>query len=168
MKEQLVFLYDYNRWASGLMWRAIAQLNEEQWLRPQAYSRGSVHDQVVHMMYAPARWFHSLAGKPGQADLQPERFPHWQEAQTCWDELWRANEAFVAGCTEEDLQQVMAWGPTSRGYQGYTPYWQILTHLVTHTLDHRAQIFMMMNTEFGVETPEQDIFYYFYEQGLSA
>jgi uncharacterized damage-inducible protein DinB len=168
MKEQLDFLYAYNRWASELMWTAIHQLTEEQWQRPMDYSQGSVHDHVVHMMYAPTRWLYSLQGHGKMPALEPKQFFHWREAETRWEGLWNDLYTFVFAMQEDELQRVIPWGPSSRGFQGNTPVWQILTHLVTHTLDHRAQIFMLMNTQFGVATPEQDIFFYFNELGESA
>jgi uncharacterized damage-inducible protein DinB len=168
MKEQIDFLYAYNRWASKLMWTAIHQLTEEQWQRPQQYSQGSVHDQVVHMMHGPARWLYYINGVGEKPILEPKQFPLWQDAEKHWDHLWEGYHAVVSGLREEDLQRVIPWGPSRRGFQGNTPVWQILTHLVTHTLDHRAQIFVLMNTQFGVTTPEQDIYFYFNELGESA
>jgi uncharacterized damage-inducible protein DinB len=168
MKEQIDFLYNYTRWASRLMWKAIHQLNEEQWQRPQAYSVGSVHDQVVHMMYAPTRWLYTLRGQGKMPSLEPQLFPNWREAEIRWDELWNDLYAFVFALQEDELKQVISWGPSSRGFQGKTPVWQVLTHLTTHTLDHRSQIFLLMNTQFGINTPEQDIFFYFNELGETS
>jgi uncharacterized damage-inducible protein DinB len=159
MKEQIVFLFDYNAWASALMWQAIHPLSAEQWLQPQPYSIGSVHDQVTHIMDASTRWLHTLQGDtlPG---YEPALFADWREAERQWHTQWKEIDQYIHDLSEEGLYESVSWGPTRRGMRGLTPRWQVLTHVANHATDHRSQVLMNLNTQFGIPTPEQDVIFY--------
>ncbi|MBI9049419.1 MAG: DinB family protein [Anaerolineaceae bacterium] len=160
MKQQIDFLFAYNGWASALLWQAINQLNDEQWSAGQSYSVGSVCDHIIHVIYASKRWLTMMQGRKVRDPLVPSDFPHIKDAEARWIRDWTMINQYVAGLNDAGLEEEIEWGPTSRGYQGSTPRWQILNHMANHAMDHRSQILMVLNTQFGIKTPEQDMIFY--------
>jgi uncharacterized damage-inducible protein DinB len=160
MKQQIDFLYAYHAWASGLMWQAIKQLDDEQWSAGQSYSVGSVCDHMIHVIYASMSWVTMMQGRDVRDPLVPSDFPHITDAEQRWERDWTLINQYVTGLDEDALQEKIHWGPTSRKYEGNTPRWQLLNHLANHAMDHRTQVLMVLNTQFGVATPEQDMIFY--------
>jgi uncharacterized damage-inducible protein DinB len=164
MKKYIDFICAYTNWASELMWKTLHQLTDEQWQEPQAYSVGSVRDQVLHMMYVSMRWLSMLQQSDDRLEYKAEDFPTVQSAEERWHELWVEFYQYVVTLDDEDLLENIAWGPTRREFEGVTPRWQLLSHLINHNMDHRSQIFMTLNTKFGVKTPEQDMIFYIMQE----
>ena len=160
MKQQIDFLYAYNDWASDLMWKAINELDDEQWSAGQSYSVGSICDHIIHVIYASMRWITMMQGRDVRDPLVPSDFPHIGDAQNRWQKDWIMINQYVHGLDDEALQERIHWGPTSRKFEGNTPRWQLLNHLANHAMDHRSQVFMILNTQFDIKTPEQDMIFY--------
>ena len=164
MKKQIDFLCAYTQWASELMWQALRQLSDDQWQEPQAYSVGSLREQVTHVMYASMRWLYRLQLSNCHPDFTAEDFPTVASAEERWHELWVEIYQVLFMLDDDDLEEVIAWGPTGHGYAGETPRWQLITHLMNHVMDHRSQMFMIMNTQYGIETPEQDVLFFIMQE----
>ncbi|MBI9049420.1 MAG: DinB family protein [Anaerolineaceae bacterium] len=163
MKQQIDFLYSYNQWSNERMWLSIVELTDEQWCAEQHYSLGSVHDHIVHIMYATTRWTYTLRGFGKMPALEPQIFPKIVAAHNRWQELWEEINGYVFALAAQDLQQECQWGLPRRNISGRTPLWQLLHHLANHAMDHRTQVLMILHTQFGIQTPEQDIIFYMNE-----
>ncbi len=46
-------LFGYNFWADRKLWDCIMQLSEEQFTRDLEFSRGSLRNQIIHVMGGP-------------------------------------------------------------------------------------------------------------------
>src|SRR4051794_37913042 len=60
--EPLEILLLHDRWATVQMLDACGRLAEEQFHRPFAIGRGSLHDTLTHVIAAMRAWTESLAG----------------------------------------------------------------------------------------------------------
>lgn len=160
MKKQIDFLCAYTQWASELMWQALRQLSDEQWREPQDYSVGSVCEQITHVMYASMRWLSMLQLSDIRPEFTAEDFPTVASAEERWHEIWIEIYQYLFILDQEDLEEEIVWGPTSKGLAGETPRWQLISHMMNHVTDHRTQVFMLINTQYGIQTPEKDMIFY--------
>jgi uncharacterized damage-inducible protein DinB len=152
--------YDYHFGMNRFLWNSyITQLSEEQFVQPLDYSRGSVRDQIVHIMDADTAWFSGLRGDDFPEDLDPATFADQQAVREHWDGLEQMMRDYLAGLRDEMLF-VRPW-PEGEDKDLYL--WQVLLHVVNHGTDHRAQILRSLH-DLGVETTSQDYVFYIYER----
>ena len=85
--ESIQLLFSYNYWAFERVWACIAQLTDDQFTRPVDYSRGSIRNQVVHLMSATQRWVYRLQHIEPPPRLVFEDFTTLAQTRTKWDEL---------------------------------------------------------------------------------
>jgi uncharacterized damage-inducible protein DinB len=156
-----VFEYDY--WAFEKVWDCANQLTDEQFVQELGYSRGSIRNQVIHMMSATQRWIIRLRGGTPGPHLAYEDFSTRAATKVKWDELRAETLDYVNSLGEADLDGVIYWQLPDRGMDAENTRWEILLHAANHATDHRAQILAMLNQQFGIQTPEQDLLFYLLE-----
>lgn len=143
-------LYDYHFTVNMRIWkRCIAGLTEEQFLRANAYSVGSVRDQTVHMMSVDDRWFCGLRGEALPDFLDPSDYPNRERVRHDWDTVEDRMREYLAGLTDEDLQADFE----------HMKVWQVLLHVANHGTDHRAQLLSLLN-QLGMVTFPQDFIFH--------
>lgn len=157
-------LFQHMRWANHRMWGCVMQLSDEQYVQPLEYSIGSIQRQTVHTMGVEYWWPEYLRGGETKF-LRVKEFPDRAAVRARWDEIEAANLAYVAALTMDDLQREIMppFGPDDRKP---LRVWQVLTQVVMHSHDHRAQIMAMLHG-FGVVGVEQDYIGYLFEQMLT-
>ena len=68
--EDVRRLFAYNAWAFDRVLSCIEQITDEQFLEDVDYSRGSVRNQMLHIVTGMERWMQRLKGEspgPGPA-----------------------------------------------------------------------------------------------------
>lgn len=145
---QTLFAYHYELY--DRVWDSIDGLTKAQFMQEDAYSRGSLHHQMLHVANADGRWLRGLQGDPEarQYTLSPADYPTRVAVRQIWDETRQAVTAYVAALTDDDLAQM------APGMMG--PNWQVLVHIVNHGTDHRAQILRQLH-DLGAPTFDQDL-----------
>ncbi len=162
-------LFSYNYWAFDRVWACITQLTDDQFTQPVDYSRGSIRNQVVHLMSATQRWMLRLQRAEMPDRLVFEDFPGLAVTRAKWDELREDALKYLSTLTSEQLDEVIRWELPDRGIMAENRRWEILLHTANHGTDHRAQILAILNQHFGIETVEQDMILYLQErQGKPA
>ena len=156
-------LFGYGYWAFEKVWASIDPLTDAQFVEDLDYSRGSVRNQMVHMMSATRRWIVRLNGGEMVPHLAFEDFTTRAAARSKWDELRDEAMDYINSLSEADLDSVIRWQLPDRGMDAGNTRWEILLHVANHATDHRAQILAMLNQHFGIETPEQDMLFYLLE-----
>jgi uncharacterized damage-inducible protein DinB len=151
-------LYEYHFSENRKLWeRYISQLSEEQFRQPAAYSRGSVCDQILHLMSCDNYWFSGLRGVAMPDDLNAADFPDQATIRAHWDGIEQTMRDYLAALQDDTLFT----HPLSGGDEMLT-LWQILQHITNHGTDHRAQILRLLN-DLGVETSSQDYIFYIFD-----
>ncbi len=162
--EAIQELFSYNYWAFDRVWACIAQLTDEQFTQDVDYSRGSIRNQVVHLMSATQRWVYRLQQLEPPPRMVNEDFTTLAQTKAKWDELQdEAMKAFTS-FTKAQLEEVVHWDLPQRNYVADNKRWEILLHTANHGTDHRAQILAILNQHFGIETVEQDMIIYLKER----
>ncbi len=157
-------LYGYHFAENRALWdRCIAQLSREQFTQPVDYSRGSIRDQVVHLMDVDAVWFSELRGIEPSAEVAPAADDDRADLRAHWDRIELDMRAYLATLRDE----MLFTQPIREPEEDQVLYvWQVLLHVVNHGTDHRAQLLRVLH-DLGVETTSQDYIFYAYDNPQS-
>lgn len=150
--------YEYHFSENRRLWDCCLALTGEAFARPAGYSRGSVKDQVLHMMSAENYWFSGLRGLEMPDDLVPADFPDRPSIRARWDVIEAGMRSYLAGLTDAAL----AARPFPGTEDEILVCWQVLLHTANHATDHRAQLLRLLN-DLGVETGAQDYIFYLFD-----
>ena len=84
--EAFRHFYEYHFSENRKIWdRYVSQLSPEQFTRHVDYSRGSVQDQILHLISCETTWFSELRDVEIPEDLKPIDFPDRESIRAHWD-----------------------------------------------------------------------------------
>ncbi len=150
--------YDYHFAENRKLWdRYVTQLSQEQLTRHVDYSRGSVRDQILHLISADDSWFSGLRGVEIPEDLNPANFHDRESIRAHWDNVEQTMRVYLAALRDE-----MLFDTPLEGEDKDLMLWQVLLHVANHGTDHRAQLLRLLN-DLGVRTTSQDYIFYVYD-----
>jgi uncharacterized damage-inducible protein DinB len=150
--------YDYHFSENRKTWDSyVMQLSDEQFTQPVDYSRGSVRDQILHLISCDDAWFSGLRGVEIPEDLNPADFHDRESIRAHWDKVEQTMRDYLA-----ELQDDMLFDKPLEGEDKDLIVWQVLLHVINHGTDHRAQLLRLLN-DLGVKTSSQDYIFYVYE-----
>jgi uncharacterized damage-inducible protein DinB len=151
--------YEYHFSENRKIWdQYVTQLSDEQFTQPAAYSRGSVRDQVLHLISCDTSWFSGLRGVEIPEDLNPTDFPDRESIRAHWDKVEQNMRDYLG-----KLRDDMLFNKPLEGEDKDLILWQVLLHVANHGTDHLAQLLRLLN-DLGVKTSYQDYIFYVYEQ----
>ena len=152
--------YNYHFAENRKIWdRYVTSLSHEQFTQPVSYSRGSVRDQIVHLINADEVWFCELRGVEPSEPLAPGNYDDRQIIRTYWDSIEQGMRDYLAALQDDMLFTKPIKEPDE---DKDLIVWQVLLHVANHGTDHRAQILRLLN-DLGVETLYQDYIFYIYD-----
>lgn len=158
--DDIRILFGYHFKANRKLWdECVMPLTDEQFLRPIPYSKGSIRNQVVHLMDVEESWFETLrAVEPGRPKfIDEENWPTREKIHAQWDVTEADIRAYLDRLTDDICHQAFD------DPRGQAQKWQVMIHVLNHGTDHRAQILAMLY-QMGATTFEQDIMYQFWGQ----
>lgn len=128
----------HDRWANGQMYEACKKLSDEQFNQRFEMGEGSLHDNLVHNLGAMRGWTDVLNEVPNRTRLE--------ESTHTLDEIIALHESVSA-----DFEKAVYRQPfdtiihRDRGERSYSfPVGGILSHVMTHSMHHRAQCLNML------------------------
>lgn len=143
-------LYRYHYAIQQKIWdEVISQISDEQFTQDLPYSVGSMHNQLVHMAETELRWFSGLQALPPPPYSAPNRYPHKYQVRALCDQAKSMIDTYLEDCTDSDLDEPYGSPPSK------LKVWQVLFHVLSHGIDHRAQLLAGAN-QLGVGTFPQD------------
>lgn len=137
-------LIAHDRWATNQLLIACQPLTHERLHQPFAMGAGSLHNNLAHIVGALRRWTDTL----DQKELRPridEQTHSVPELQRLHDE---ASPQFERAVLAEPFDAVRT--PTRDGVTYRFTVAEIFTHVMTHSVHHRAQCLNMLR-QLGVE-----------------
>jgi uncharacterized damage-inducible protein DinB len=150
--------YGYHFSENRNLWDAyVTQLTDEQFTQDTSYSRGSVRNQVVHLMSVDDTWFSQLRGVEPPEPVDPATLDR-TSIRAQWDAVEQRMHDYLADLRDDMLSEK----PFPEGEDQDLIVWQVLLHVVNHGTDHRAQLLRMLN-DLGVKTVSQDYIFYVYD-----
>ncbi len=133
----------------------MVPLSYEKFIQEAGYSRGSVCNQIVHLIRTDDGWFSGLRGlaepplfDAGDRDDRPR-------IRTHWDQVEKDMRRYLSGLGDD----MLFTRPFPSGQDEKMLLWQVLIHVVNHGTDHRAQVLRLLN-DLGVKTGPQDYVFY--------
>lgn len=151
-------VYGYHFSENRKVWDYCTQLTDAQFTRPTTYSRGSVRDQVIHLISVDETWFCGLRNVDLPEPADPTSMFHRQDIREYWNTVEQKMRDYLATLRDEMLFD----RPFPEGEDQNLIVWQVLLHVINHGTDHRAQILRQLN-DLGVNTIYQDYIFYTYE-----
>ena len=155
--DTLTTLFSHNLWANLRLLERCAALSSEQLDAAISGAYGSIRDTLQHIVTAEQSYFSRIS--TGQRFNRPEDAPALtltemvESARTTGVGLIEWAPKVQAGDTVR-----IDWDGTPRD----VPKTIILTQVINHATEHRAQI-MVILTQLGIEPPELDSWTYFDE-----
>ena len=151
--------YDYHFAENHKIWDYVMQLSPEQFTQPVNYSRGSVRDQVVHLMDCDYTWVSELQDVRPSEPVPPTDIDDRQILRARWDSIEQSMRDYLAELQDDMLFEKPIKEPEE---DKDLIVWQVLLHVANHGTDHRAQILRLLN-DLGLKTESQDYIFYVYK-----
>lgn len=158
--------FRYNRWANRQLLGASAALSSDLQSRDLGSSFPSIHDTWVHVLSSEWLWTERWNGVFPQHRLDPADFPDLAAVAARWTEIEAAQDTYLAGLQDADLDRPFAYLNPQGERWGYLT-WHCLTQCVTHSMYHRAQIVTLMR-QLGALPVETDFLTYYDVGGGAA
>ena len=155
--DTLTTLYSHHLWANLLLIERCAQLTAEQLEATTIGAYGSIGDTLRHIVRAEQSYFSRIStGRPYQ---RPENEPSMTFAELI-DSARKTGSGFIEWAPRVQAGDTVPidWDGTLRE----VPKSIILTQVINHGTEHRAQIMVMM-TQLGIEPPDLQAWTYFDE-----
>ena len=150
--------YEYHFAENRKLWDSyLPSLSDEQFTQHVDYSIGSVRNQMVHLMSCDNYWFSALIRAEFPDMFNPADFKDREAIRSKWDKIEQSQREYLASLTDDILMERPFTGEDDVLY-----LWQVLLHVVSHGIDHRAQILRIIH-DLGVETGPQDYIFYTFE-----
>ena len=155
--------YNYHFTENRKVWEHVALLTFEQFTQPVDYSRGSVREQLVHLLDAEDVWFSELRGvEPSEPLPETTDVDDRDDIRAHWDKVEQNIRAYLANLEDDFLFTKPITDPEE---DKDLIVWQVLLHVANHATDHRAQLLRVLH-DLGVETESQDYIFYVYDNLL--
>lgn len=153
-RDDIQFLFEYDRWANDRALQAASALSPEQFTHDLGGAFPSVRDTFVHILGAEWIWLFFWTAyredpTPGAALLadarasrtvqfNPALFPTFAEVTSKWAEVRSQQLAFINSLTDEQVAMMVPHRDT------HVPLAHQMQHLANHSTYHRGQIALMM------------------------
>lgn len=153
LTEMIAYHYAMNE----RLYQQLALLDAATFVCEDDYSIGSLRNHMVHLLSVDAAWLNGLHGRPREefSWLNPADFPTFAIAYAYAQQVSLQVQQAVATWDDADLAMVVPGMRETR--------WQVLCHLVTHGVDHRAQMLRLLHAV-QIPTFPQDFIMYVWEK----
>jgi uncharacterized damage-inducible protein DinB len=124
---------------------------------------GSIRNQIIHLISSHRRWLYRLQCTELPQHLSFTDFPIKTSVKTEWDSAKSEMLGYVNSLTQYALDKKIEYQLRRGSIVATSSRWEILLHLFNHSTDHRSQILALLNMKFAIDTPEQDLIFYLWE-----
>ena len=137
-REYAQLLFDYNRWANGLIFAKAAEVSSEDYMaEAEGLSFGSLHGTIRHLLGAERGWVRRWQGEAPE-QLSEEATPDLASLRTVWLQEVERQEAYLNGLSDEAVAAPFEF-QLRDGRGGSYPLWQMVAHVVNHGTQFRSE-----------------------------
>ena len=147
-KEHLQNMFEFIRWADGLMIRAARTVPDDGYYREQGISLGSIHKLMVHCMSVQWLWLSRWRGESPARVETHEDFPTRDSLEQRWPLVHSAMLDFLGMQSPKSISRVVQYKNT-RGEIYNVPLGDLMLHVIDHESYHRGQINTMIKRAGG-------------------
>lgn len=138
-RNDLILLFEYNRWANARVLSACQGLTPDQLLAPAPVSFTSLMGTLAHILAAEQAWRLRLQqGTSPERLLNARDFTGLEDLTALFEREAAAMQAFVESLGPGDPQRRVEYTTTSGKRQSST-LWHALAHVVNHGTQFRAE-----------------------------
>jgi len=151
--SEILFLYDYDRWATRQVLESSLGLSPEDWSAESVIGERGIGGILVHALGAHERWRSGFEGARRPAMREDESLPAVDDLSEAWEIEWQLLRAFIAGLDEARLDATYAGAPL----------WQAMLQVVNHGTQHRSEAAVIL-TAAGASPGDLDIVRFNFER----
>lgn len=162
MRDDLLGLYAYNRWADRRLMEKVRLLSAEQYAQEPAPGWPSIRSTLVHLAGATDIWARRLAGEVVTSRPTEAEVASVSDVEQLFAKGHDAFDRLLATVTPEELNSVWSY----RNFAGQdcrTPLWAVYRHVANHATYHRGQVASKLG-RLGIEPPITDLVFWAMEQ----
>jgi uncharacterized damage-inducible protein DinB len=157
--SEIQLLFDYHYWASNHLLSYCEKLTHAQLIAPNTFPSGTLKATLVHMLTAEWIWLWRCRDGISQPKMLDDRdFATLAEVRVRCKSEEQNMRAWLATIADADMEREITYSNTS-GTAFNNVLWQILVHVVTHGMQHHAEIAQML-TDFGHSPGNIDLIVY--------
>jgi uncharacterized damage-inducible protein DinB len=160
INDDIVSLYDFNRWADRRVLQACRSLTSEQYIAEPVPGWSSVSSTILHITMVTDAWLRGLTGEVVETFLTEAEVATVDDAERCLDRAYETLNRLPIGSPDWLATPMTLRG---RGRSMVLPPWAILRHVVNHSSYHRGQVASKLK-RFGIEQPATDLLFWAIEQ----
>jgi uncharacterized damage-inducible protein DinB len=140
--EEIKVLWDFNTWADGLVFDAVARLSPEQYQRDMQSSHGGILGTLAHIVSAERGWLGRWTNDRPIQQSSLQDVASVEELRGHWQQVGEKMQQYLTTLNNARLQELMT--TTSQSGLVTNSYWQMIQHVVDHSSYHRGQIVTML------------------------
>jgi len=152
--ETLIQQIGYDGWANQQVVRAASGLDPQQLRQQLPGSFPSVHQTLVHILWAEELWLRRWQRRTFTSALDPEDFPTLESLGRKLEAVQARQLKFLKGLDPADTEQRIAY-VNFQGVRWEYTLRQMVQHLVLHSAFHRGQLATMLR-KLGTVLPNTD------------
>lgn len=172
-KNEIQFLFEYDRWANNRTLQAASALSAEDFARDLRGSFCSVRDTLVHIIGGEWLWLTYWKEPPitpaaledlivrRAALFSAEALPNAAKVQSKWAEVEKDQTEFVDRLTDKLLESKLPFRKTQ------IKLGHLMQHMANHSTYHRGQVALMMR-QLNAEPTATDFHVFLIESQLEA
>ena len=158
-QSELVFLYEYSRWATQRILDAAEGIADGEFCAPYAPQFESLRSILVHTYGAEWIWRRRCEDGVSPAAMPAaEEFAGFAALRTRWLAEVEDMRLYIDGLSDTQIDATMSYRTTS-GRDMRAPLWQVLLHVVNHGTQHRAEAALIL-TAMGRSPGDVDLIVY--------
>jgi uncharacterized damage-inducible protein DinB len=161
-RKNIEQLLDYNYWATRRVLAAAQRATKQELHAPATESGSSIHGTLVHIFDAERIWRLRCQGESPTMLTDPASYTTLASLVEAWEAEETAMRTYVGGVSDADLAGEIRYFNT-KGNDFKQQLWQILTHVVNHGTQHRAEAAYLL-TELGYSPGDVDFILYLRQQ----
>ena len=158
MRDDLLALYAYNRWADGRVVEVLRRLSPEQYVQEPAPGWSSIRATVVHLAGANDVWARRLEGEVVTVRSTENDTPTLDDAVRYLAKGHDAFDRLLGTLTPERLASRWSYR-NFKGEETEVPVWAVYRHIVNHATYHRGQIATKLHAQ-GLPVASTDFIVY--------
>jgi uncharacterized damage-inducible protein DinB len=140
--EEVIKLFNYNRWANAKVLESAATLTEEELGRQLGGSFPSVLGTMGHLYAAEWVWLERLKGESPSGLPPVHEVPTLSVLKEKWGAVEAEQKAFVEGLGDDRMEEKVRYRNVKGEPWSYALS-ELLVHIVNHSTYHRGQVATM-------------------------
>jgi uncharacterized damage-inducible protein DinB len=145
---------DYDHWANHRLIDAMNDLDSQSFRQKIASSFPSIHQTLVHILWAEELWLERWQGRSFIRSLELEDFPSLSALRTKLHDIHAKQLQFLVGLPAEAADRVVGY-VNFRGERWEYTLRQMVLHLTMHSAYHRGQLATLLR-QLGRVPPSTD------------